>query len=296
MKKNLIQAKGGLHNRLTRQIALSPFSYFEVQEYFIRRHVKLSNYQLIELYMALGGIPHYLKEVEDGHSAAQAIDSICFAQDGLLREEFSRLYQALFDEADLHEQIVEILSTKRCGFTRNELIHRLGNSSGGTLTKTLDELIQYGFVAMAQPFQRKKKDALYYLADEFSMFHLRWMIAQNGSLASGEAYWQKNRVRLNGVLGVAMPLSFSVFKHMDWIKEKLGVAAVDTDCCGWRYAPKDPEEFGDQVDLLIDQEDETINMCEIKFSNTEFVIDKVYAKELRNKLEVFDALQKHVRM
>lgn len=45
--------------------------------------------------------------------------------------------------------------------------------------------------------------------------------------------------------------------------------------------------MGAQVDLLLDRQDNVISICEMKFSNTEFVIDKTYAAELQNKLDVF---------
>ena len=49
----------------------------------------------------MGGIPHYLIEVEAGKSAIQNIDEICFSENGLLAEEFDNLYAALFNHSDL---------------------------------------------------------------------------------------------------------------------------------------------------------------------------------------------------
>ena len=42
-----------------------------------------------------------------------------------------------------------------------------------------------------------------------------------------------------------------------------------------------------QIDLLIDRKDGVINICEIKFSNNEFLITKKYAQEIRKKIGVF---------
>ena len=41
------------------------------------------------------------------------------------------------------------------------------------------------------------------------------------------------------------------------------------------------------MDLLIDRKDDTINLCEIKFSIKPFIIDKKYHAELQDKIEVF---------
>ena len=42
-----------------------------------------------------------------------------------------------------------------------------------------------------------------------------------------------------------------------------------------------------QIDLLLDRSDRCINLCEIKFSETEFVISKSYLENLQRKKEVF---------
>ena len=44
---------------------------------------------------------------------------------------------------------------------------------------------------------------------------------------------------------------------------------------------------GAQIDLLIERRDRIINICEIKFSSDEFIIDKEYDHKLRNKIEAF---------
>jgi hypothetical protein len=45
--------------------------------------------------------------------------------------------------------------------------------------------------------------------------------------------------------------------------------------------------MGAQIDLLIYRADRTINICEVKFYNGKFVIDKSYGAELGRKLTVF---------
>jgi hypothetical protein len=50
---------------------------------------------------------------------------------------------------------------------------------------------------------------------------------------------------------------------------------------------KGQKEKGAQIDLLIDRKDRCINVCEMKFYTGEFSIDKSYAGELEQKLEVF---------
>ena len=102
MIQKVLRSKGGLHNRVTRRIRLSPFTLKETEEFLINRNIRLERYQLLQIYMAMGGIPHYLKELEAGKSAIQNIDKICFSENGLLRDEFMSLYPALFKHSDYH--------------------------------------------------------------------------------------------------------------------------------------------------------------------------------------------------
>lgn len=99
MIKKIINNRGGLHNRVIKRIRLLPFTVGETSAYLKHRKIKLDKYQILQLYMALGGIPQYLKEIQPGDSAAQSIDKLCFTKDGLLQDEFKNLYHSLFDSA-----------------------------------------------------------------------------------------------------------------------------------------------------------------------------------------------------
>jgi hypothetical protein len=66
----LLRARGGLHNRVTRRIRLEPFSLAEVECYCQSRKLQLSRYQLLELYMAMGG---YAGELVDASLTMDAL-------------------------------------------------------------------------------------------------------------------------------------------------------------------------------------------------------------------------------
>ncbi len=161
MLQQIVRAKGGLHNRLTCQIRLLPFTLRETHEFLRVRGIKhLTPYQLAELYMVMGGVPHYLKQAEPGLSSAQIIDRVCFSAQGLLREEFDKLYTSLFDESDQHLKIVRTLAKKQQGMTRNEILQSIGLQSGGSASHRLEELEESGFIQSLIPFGKKANDAL----------------------------------------------------------------------------------------------------------------------------------------
>ena len=82
MIQKVVNHKGGLHNRITKRIQLYPFSLLETEQYLQNKRIRLNRYQLIQVYMAIGGIPYYLEEIEPGMSAVQIINEICFSNSG----------------------------------------------------------------------------------------------------------------------------------------------------------------------------------------------------------------------
>jgi AAA+ ATPase superfamily predicted ATPase len=284
MIEKVIHNRGGLYNRVTRRIRLDPFTLTEVREFLTSRKVRLEPRAIIELFMALGGIPHYLKEVEPGRSAAQNIDAICFSPNGLLAAEFSHLYAALFDHPERHLEIIRALASRAGGLTRTQLLDAAGRSSGGRSTATLEELVESGFVRRIDPWERSCRDAQYRLADEFSLFYLRWMESQR---RTGEGTWRN----LHGTPAWRAWSGYAfenvVHRHVAKVKQALGIAGVETTQGCWLHRPTEKVDEGTQIDLLIDRRDDVINLCEVKFADGEFVIDKQYAQHLRRKLDVF---------
>lgn len=181
MLERVVRQRGGLHNRVTRRIRVEPFSLSEVEALLRSRRVEIGRYQLIELYMALGGIPHYLVQVRAGESAAEAIDRLCFARDGFLRTELDDLYTGLFEKADRHEAVIRALASRRRGMTRSQLLAATNLGSGGAATKVLDELEQCGFVMQMPRLGHAKRDAVYWLADHYSLFALKWIEPHRGA-------------------------------------------------------------------------------------------------------------------
>lgn len=157
MIKKVVHHKGGLHNRITRQINLRPFTLYETEEYLTQRGIQLDRYQIIQIYMALGGMPFYLKEIKKGKNALQNINDICFTANGLLKNEFPILYNSLFDRANRHISIAKLLAVNPKGMTRDAIAVNSKITKGGTLTTVLQELSESGFIMSFRPFGKKKE-------------------------------------------------------------------------------------------------------------------------------------------
>lgn len=279
MLNKLIHNKGGLHNRVTKRIQLEPFTLKETEHFLKIKNVSLDRYQIVQLYMAMGGIPFYLNEVSPGLSAFQIIDKTCFTKGGLLTFEYENLYRSLFSKAERHIAIIEALASKPQGLTRDEIIQTSRLLNGGTLTALLQELEESGFISKSYPFEKKIKTSLYRLTDQYSLFYLKFI---KNKKVSDSGTWMSRIDSPAWRAWSGYAYENIVFAHVDNVKRALGISGIYTETSSWLSAGKEA-----QIDLLIDRKDHVISICEIKFSQTPFLISKSYKAELEKKLAIF---------
>lgn len=288
----IIRNKGGLHNRVTHTMLLHPFHLKECREYFDTYNFGMSKMQIAECYMTMGGIPYYFSLMDRGESLAQNIDRLFFKPDAPLKTEFENLYRSLYKNYKPYIKIIEALSGKGMGLTRKEILSEVGLINNGEFSRMLEELELCGFIRSYVPFESGKKnkyssgirtnrDTLYQLIDFYSLFYLEFKRQLNGK--NGK-FWSNNvnSPKLNAWRGLTFEML--CLYHIDYIKEALGIGDVSTNICSWRGGT---EESKAQIDLLIDRKDNAINLCEMKFSQNEYTIDKRDAEILRNRIEIF---------
>jgi len=277
----IINAKGGLHNRLTRQILVEPFTLNECEQFFESKKLPMTRYQMAEAYMIFGGIPYYLSLMEPRYSLYQNVDMLYFSGDAELQNEFENLYRSLYRNAEHYIAVVEALSRKGIGLSRTDISKDTKISDGGTLSKILKDLCISGFIRQYKAYGRKKKDSLFQLIDPFSLFDARFR-DKRGEYAND--YW----LRFSSTPAYNSWSGFSFEKlcllHLAQIREKLGISGVLTSVSSWRGAS---DGMGAQVDLVIDREDNVVNLCEVKFSSMPYQIDKSVNESLRNKRAAF---------
>lgn len=274
MINKVVNDKKGLHHRITLPINLRPFNLYETELFLKSNKVNLDRYALLQLYMAIGGIPHYLEKINSGDSVATAINRLCFQKDGLLSNEFIQIFASLFDNSENHIKVIETLAKTQKGITRSELVNKTKISSGGTLTKTITELQESGFISEYKPYKNILKDTLYRLTDEYSIFYLKFIHNNKGGNWK-TLYTSKSYVSWSGFTFENICL-----KHEKQLMAGLGIIGINATCSSWRNENA-------QIDLLIDRSDRTINICELKFSEKEFVINKKYASNIQNKKDEF---------
>ena len=283
MIQKVVYHTGGLHNRITQSIHLKPFTLLETEHFLKHKYINLNRYQIVQLYMAIGGIPHYLEKIKAGKSAAQIIDDMCFSNTGILKNEFNKLYPALFENSERHISIIRALTQKQQGMNREEIIHAAKLSNGGTVSKVLEELAQSGFIAAYFPFGKKKKGKIYRLTDEYSLFYVHF-IEKNKQ--EGRQTWHHLSQTQTYKSWSGYAFESICIKHLPQIKKSLDIAGVYSNSSSFLLKGTSDQQ-GTQIDLLLDRKDGIINLFEMKFHNKVFTLNKSYAQSLKEKMDIF---------
>ena len=279
MINKVINNRGGLYNRVTQRIRLLPFTLCETESFLRANKIALDRYQIIQLYMIVGGVPFYLSQIRQGMSAFQEIDRLAFSPNGFLATEYDSLYRSLFNHADRHTTIIETLAGKPRGLSRDGIIQFSGVKNGGTLTTVLRELEESGFISKSFPFGKKIRDSIYRLSDQYSLFYLKFIKDQH---RTGAGSWLSRIDSPAWRAWSGYAYESICLHHISAIRKALGISGVYTEESSW--VDKDRNV---QIDLLIDRRDHVINLCEVKFTQQPFVLTKPIKEELEKKLFTF---------
>lgn len=280
MLNNLINNKGGLYNRLSAEIHLSAFTLRECEAFFSQRGLKISRYDIVQAYMLFGGIPYYLDKFRKGLSLAQNVDSILFAHHSRLSGEFERLFGSLFQKPEKYIDIIRLLSKRRYGYTREEIIKHLDLKSGAGLSKILLALESSEFIVKYKAFDAQRNETLYRLSDAYCIAYLTFL---DNNRNIDEQFWQhsQNSPYINTWRGLAF--ENVCMEHIRQIKQSLGISGVLSEESVWTLRGKNTTK-GTQVDLVMSRKDNVVNMCEIKFSTSEYKISDDYEMVIRNRI------------
>lgn len=280
MMRKVIHNKGGLYNRLTTQIHVRPFTLCECEEYSQKLNLPFNRPQIAEYFMAVGGVPYYWSLLKPRYGLTQNIDALFFAPEAPLREEFKYLFASLFDAPEPYLQVVEALSGKKGGLTRNEIIAATSLKDGGPTGEILENLESCDFVRHYCPIG-KKKEAVFQLVDNFTLFHYSFLHGQKPSAN----FWTANYNSSTHNTWRGFAFERLCLLHTPEIKQALGISGIATTEHAWRCrADAERGLKGSQIDLLIYRSDPHINLCEMKYREEEYVASAKDAEDWQRKV------------
>jgi uncharacterized protein len=269
--------RGGLHNRVTKRIWLEPFKLSETETFLRHKKINLSRYDTTLLYMALGGIPFYLNEINKGESAAQSIQRLFFTDGGILKTEFNNLYHSIFNKADSHIKVVKTLAKHNYGLGRTELLKKAKLANSGGSTKILEELTAVGYIEYMIPLGNRANSGKYILSDFYSKFYLSFVA--DGKIANWITASNSNAYKV----WCGFAFESLCHYHKEEVAQALGLSGVYTST-SYLSIKDDKNKITAQIDLLIQRADNAINLCEIKFSNSEYKLTSNEYEKIRKKM------------
>lgn len=294
MLDKFVGDKGGLYGRVSRAIYLRPFNLGETAKFLKDiKGIELNHYQILELYMILGGVPYYLDMLKKDLPLSVNIDYLFFKEGAPLKNEYDFLFRSLFKESKSYKKVIETLSEKLIGMTRNDLLEATKMDKGGTLSEILDNLCACDFVRKYTSIGKTERDAIYQLTDLFSLFHLRFVEKDS---SQDQNFW--SNLSSTGTKNSWAGYAFEqvCLHHITQIKSKLSILGVLSNTYSWNcksFTDKDGTAWkGGQIDMLIDRKDQVINICEMKYSVDEYTITEEYEKKLRQRASLFQHVTK----
>ena len=186
------------------------------------------------------------------------------------REKEIKLLQGLFEEEE--SQFVAVSGRRRVGktflireaFNYNFAFQHTG-IYGATLREQLDEFTE----SLYSAGMRKTKD----IPNNWNeAFHLL------------ERFIDKSKSKQKKVIFIdEMPWMDTHKSNFVRSLDHFWISTVHS----WVHKPKNSSEKGAQIDLLIDRNDQTINLCEIKYANAPYSLDAEEDMKLRNRKATF---------
>lgn len=309
MIRHLRKAKGGLHNRVTEALHLKPFTLNETHNYIETKHLTtISKKNVLELYLAVGGVAYYLDHFDKSLSVRQNVSRLAFGN-GILRKEFDTLFRSLFEDGDHHQKVVEALSDKKQGLTRSEILAATGFTDGSSFTRILTELEEADFIAKVKVIHSRKDDYRWRILDPFTLFHIRWIApAATGLLspANENNYWENVRTSQPYKIWAGLAFETIVLLHITAVKKVLGIEAIQAQAGPWstqrpsgrgrpRKGDSTATKGGAEIDLLFDRQDSTVSICEIKHYDETFEVTEAIANAIRKKGDIFKSVTRTMK-
>lgn len=282
MIENLIDSHGGLHNRITHEMYLSPFTLGETEEMLRANGFSWTRLSILQIYSVMGGVPYYLSLLDKNQGVEGNVDRLFFAEHAELRREYGRLYASLFRNSEVYMRVIEALAACKQGMTRKEIAEKLHLSTGGTLTRVLRDLVDCDFVRGYNTRERKikQKDQIFQLTDLYALFYMQFC----HQASTDTAYWTHLMGKPRQNTWYRLAFERICMLHIPQIKRRLGIEQIHTEYYSCRSKESVPAA---QIDLLIERADNLVNLCEIKYSQMPYTITKEEDMRIRNRMADF---------
>jgi AAA+ ATPase superfamily predicted ATPase len=275
MVKKVVKSKA-LYGRISAQLNIEQLAPIESSRFFRPSCAPL---EIIKYLLVFGGVPKYLKEIDQSRSFEQNLVQVFFQKSSTYIDEYEKIFYSQFKEHQVYEHIVRELASGP--LTLQQIASCVGMRSGGGLKSYLDNLERAQFVRAycSSPERERTKSVRYKLVDPFLNFYFTFVFPnRNRILASSGAAALFNSISKNK-LSIFLGLAFENFCNLFAIPiaEVMGFA---DEVLSWGPLWSKKQD-GFQLDLVYFRDQKTLTICEIKYSEQEITPQVIPEVELR---------------
>ena len=280
IEENILSSTG-FFGRVTLDMTLEELPLKKCALFWNAQGKHISAYEKFKVLSVTGGVPLYLESIRSDLSAEENIERLCFRREGLLFNEFDRIFSDLFSRrSDTYRKIVEQLTAGAA--SADMILQGLHHSPSGTFSDYLEDLVNTGYLARDYTWDIKSKKqskiSRYRLRDNYLRFFLRYIEPK------------RDMIRKTGFIAVPqwhtiMGLQFEnlVLNNRSAIYELLAVNHNEIEYDNPFLQTKTKTRAGCQIDWLIQTRFNTLYVCEIKFSKNE--IGSSVIQEVKEKVK-----------
>ncbi len=256
----------GFVGRVTLEKQIAPLPLADCLKFWPKG---VSETEKLEFLSAVGGIPRYLEEIQPHLTAEANLRRLFFRADGLLFNEFERIFSDLFSErAVRYRQVVNLLRLGRR--TQSQLVQEL-ELSAAEVGKLLKELVLAGFVKRDFTWNIGKSGTSrlsnYRVSDNYVRFYLRHVHKRRKQIVRG----LQRDVQLHQLPGWHSSLGHGfenlVLENAHLVREALGILPQHVVDDGPYFQLRNKRQASCQIDYLIETEASNVYLCEIKYSS-----------------------------
>jgi hypothetical protein len=280
MLGEVLSRKSPLFGRRTRAMKLLPFRLREASLFSERSNP----FDFAETYMVAGGVPAYLEILKDGFSLKRSIAREFFDPSGFFFDEIRFVLGEQLKETEHYYRVLACMADRPASIAELATRTSLATSQ---ITYYLERLLVLGFASRHIPFGMSKasKTVRYRIDDYFLRFHFTFIHPVWEPIEKRVAVWKYDD-KWGRLWDNYAGRSFELLchDHADAVvKAAGGEAQIRSLGSYWQARTK--RRKGIQIDLVIECADNTLYLCECKWSRDKVGLSA--AMEIIDKIDLF---------
>ena len=280
IEENIINSTG-FYGRISLDIKLDELSLIECNNFWGNQGKYISAYEKFKILSVTGGVPRYLEEIVPQLTAEENLEKLCFIKEGLLFNEFEKIFTDLFlKRSEFYKKIIIVLANKKG--TLEDIYKALKIKKNGNVSKYLKDLIVSGFIVKDYSWDlkssKKTKFIYFRLKDNYLRYYLKYIEPNKDKIHKN---LMKKLLGYESIMG--LQFENLVLNNRKKILNLLNISLDEIINENPYFQRKNLIQEGCQIDYLIQTRFSNLFLCEIKFCKVK--IGKEIISEIESKMK-----------